>query len=73
MDNALYDFLEYFEREDLYEQTDYLTVGGLLLKELQHIPQSGESIHWNNFHLEVVDMDGARIDKILITQDRTAN
>lgn len=68
-----YDFLEYFEREDLYEQTDYLTVGGLLLKELQHIPQSGESIHWNNFHLEVVDMDGARIDKILITQDRTAN
>mgnify|MGYP001212017139 CR=1 FL=1 len=63
----IYDFLEHFEREDLYEATDYLTLAGLILKDLQHIPQSGESISWNGFHLEVVDMDGSRIDKVLVT------
>ena len=33
------------------------------------IPQTGEKLHWNRFTLEIVDMDGARIDKILVTPD----
>ena len=49
------------------EDVDYHTVGGLILQHLQHIPQSGETLEWNNFVLEVVDMDGARIDKVLGT------
>ena len=32
---------------------------------LGHIPQTGEKLRWNTFTFEIVDMDGARIDKIL--------
>lgn len=62
-----YDFLYYFDRLDLFENSEYNTVGGLILQELQHIPASGETIEWNGFTMEVVDMDGARIDKVLVT------
>lgn len=64
---SLYDFLCYFKRSDLFEASEYHTLGGLLLKELQHIPTSGETLQWNGFTFEVVDMDGARIDKVLVT------
>ena len=64
---SLYDFLCYFNRSDLFEDSEYHTLGGLLLKELQHIPTSGETLQWNGFTFEVVDMDGARIDKVLVT------
>ena len=63
---SFYDFLSYFDKEDLYERCNYHTVGGLLLEQLGHIPQSGEQAEWNNFRFEIVDMDGARIDKILV-------
>ena len=63
----LYDFLSYFDRRDLFENTDYHTLGGLILQQLQHIPQSGETVEWKGFVFEVVDMDGARIDKVLVT------
>lgn len=65
---SVYDFLSYFDREYLYNiDSDYRTVGGLMLEQLQHIPQSGESMNWKEFRFEIVDMDGARIDKILVT------
>lgn len=64
---SLYDFLCYFKRSDLFEASEYHTLGGLLLKELQHIPTSGETLQWNGFTFEVVDMGGARIDKVLVT------
>ncbi|MDR1738340.1 MAG: hemolysin family protein [Candidatus Symbiothrix sp.] len=63
-----YNFLSYFKQGDLYDaDDDYNTLGGLILEELGHIPQSGEFIEWGNFKLEIVDMDGARIDKVLVT------
>ena len=63
-----YDFLAYFDMEDLFtpQEYDFTTVSGLILKELGHIPQTGERVEWKNFSFEVMDMDGARIDKILI-------
>lgn len=62
-----YDFLTYFDlEEDVEDDEDYNTIGGLILEQIEHIPQSGEFIEWNNLHLEVADMDGARIDKILV-------
>jgi putative hemolysin len=64
---SLYDFLCYFNRSDLFDDSEYLTVGGLILQYLQHIPVSGETLQWNDFTFEVVDMDGARIDKVLVT------
>jgi len=64
---SLYDFLCYFDRSDLFENSEYHTLGGLILQQLQHIPVSGETLEWNGFNLEIVDMDGARIDKVLVT------
>lgn len=64
---SFYDFLSYFDKEYLYPQYDYNTISGLVLDLLDHVPQSGEKAQWNNFTIEVVDMDGARIDKLLVT------
>lgn len=61
-----YDFLSYFEREELYVSNGYNTIGGLLLEESEHIPTTGEIIVWKDFKFEIMDMDGVRIDKILV-------
>ncbi|MEG1645560.1 MAG: hemolysin family protein [Alistipes sp.] len=63
-----YDFLVYFDQTDRYAKNNYNTIGGLILEQLEHIPQSGEIILWGEFKFEIMDMDGARIDKILITK-----
>lgn len=49
------------------EEHDFNTVAGLMLAQFEHIPREGESFDWRGFRFEVVDMDGRRIDKILIT------
>jgi putative hemolysin len=36
------------------------------LHELKHIPHAGERFVWNEFDVEVIDMDGQRIDKVLV-------
>lgn len=64
-----YDFLAHFEKEEhenSEEEFDFNTIGGLILELLEHIPQSGETVSWKEFDFEVLDMDGARIDKILV-------
>ena len=62
------DFLAYFDSGDSYAPSTYTTVAGLVLELLKHIPSSGECADWNGFRFEVVDMDGARIDKLLVTR-----
>lgn len=70
---SFYDFLAHFDMEDLdCSDCDFNTVGGLILDNLEHIPQTGETITWNNFTFEVMDMDGARIDKVLVTKNEVA-
>ena len=64
---SFYDFLKHFDSEDLYAECSYNTLGGLILQQLGHIPQAGETLRWNEFLLEIVDMDGARIDKVSVT------
>ena len=67
---SIYNFLSYFEKEDLYDNNNnYNTIGGLILELLEHIPNSGEKVSWKGFNFEIMDMDGARIDKILVTQE----
>ena len=62
----IYDFLEYFEIDDETVSNNYNTISGLILEILQHIPLEGESIKWKNLNIEIIDMDGARIDKIIV-------
>ena len=62
-----YDFLAHFDMEDLYNEFNYNTLSGLILEELEHIPHTGEKLSWRNFDFEIVDMDAARIDKVLVS------
>ena len=62
-----YDFLIHFGVEELHDHTAYNTISGLILDRLEHIPATGEELVWNGLRIEIVDMDGARIDKILVT------
>lgn len=62
----MHEFLEYFEREELFSNEDYTTVAGLCLDQLAHMPQVGEFFEWHSFVFEIADMDGARIDKIIV-------
>lgn len=48
------------------EDHDYNTVAGMMIARFGRIPHSGESFDWDNWRFEVVDLDGARIDKLLI-------
>lgn len=59
-----YDFSVFFNLDEK-PNGRYNTLGGLILAQLGRIPKEGEKLKWKNFIFEVVDMDGARIDKIL--------
>jgi putative hemolysin len=45
---------------------DYSTVSGLVLARLERIPSTGDKTDWQGLSIEVVDMDGRRIDKLLV-------
>ena len=57
---------EIIQREDLYAEHDYNTLSGLILEILERVPKTGEKLKWLDFEFEIVDMDGARIDKVLV-------
>ena len=48
------------------EREGYQTMGGFVMAHLGHIPSTGDTFAWHGLRLEVVDMDGQRVDKILI-------
>jgi len=45
---------------------EFDTLAGFVLHELEHIPVTGEKFEWKDFNFEIIDMDGQRIDKILV-------
>ncbi|KQB44123.1 Hemolysin-like protein [Flavobacterium daejeonense] len=63
---SLHDFLTYFELDELLSDYEVTTVSGLIMTELSHIPKQGEKLVWHKFELEVIDMDGVKIDKVLV-------
>ena len=61
------DFLKEFELDDnTHNREGFHTIGGFILHTLGELPKTGQKLKWNDFDLEVVDMDGMRIDKVLI-------
>ena len=46
-------------------EREYQTAAGLVLELFGHIPSVGERVQWDGFEIEVVDLDGRRIDKLL--------
>jgi putative hemolysin len=63
----LTEFLEKFDLEDLIEDYPFNTISGLILHQIRRIPATGDTLLWRNFEIEILDMDGARIDKVLLT------
>lgn len=51
----------------LPEDRDYATVAGLALAVFRHLPGEGESFTLSGWRFEVVDLDGRRIDKLLVS------
>lgn len=62
----LHDFLTYFDLDDLVSDYEVTTVSGLIMTELSYIPKEGEKLAWNLYELEVLEMDGVKIDKVRV-------
>jgi putative hemolysin len=54
------------DRKDMRRGDDFETLAGFMLARLGHIPQIGDHVDWDGFRFEVVDMDGRRIDRLLV-------
>jgi putative hemolysin len=63
---SLHDFLTYFDMDELTNDYEVTTVSGLIMTELGNIPKTGEKLIWNKFVIEVIDMDGVKIDKVIV-------
>lgn len=62
-----YDFLAKFDKENwMDDEQEFDTLGGFIIHHLERIPVTGDTFEWRLFSFEIVDMDGARIDKILV-------
>lgn len=64
-----YNFLTRFEKTEWMNEGahDFDTLAGFILHELEKIPKPGDKMEWKGFKIEVMDMDGHRIDKVLVT------
>lgn len=63
-----YDFLTRFEKQEwMHEgEQEFDTLAGFILHKLERIPHTGDKLEWKGFSIEIMDMDGHRIDKILV-------
>ena len=50
------------------DEHDYHTAAGMVIAHFGRIPHTGESFEWAGWRIEVVDLDGPRIDKLLLTR-----
>ncbi len=48
----------------------FQTLGGFVMMQMGRVPQPGEDFKWEDLSFEVVDMDGKRVDKVLITPEK---
>ncbi|MBK9736734.1 MAG: HlyC/CorC family transporter [Saprospiraceae bacterium] len=64
---SLTEFMRKFKLDEIDVGEEYHTVGGLIIGLKKSIPKEGDTVDIENLTLEVIDMDGPRIDKILVT------
>jgi len=64
------EFKELFDLEHLPEESKvgFQTVGGFVMNQIGSIPTTGQSFTWEALHFEVLDMDGHRVDKVLVSR-----
>jgi len=60
---------EMMDIDGLTDKTDsFTTIAGFVLFQLGHFPKAGENFYWRDWRFEVMDMDGTRIDKLLVSK-----
>ncbi|MEY3501510.1 MAG: hypothetical protein RL308_3183 [Bacteroidota bacterium] len=65
----IYELNQYFAREFIEEDSvHYTTISGFVLTTLKALPKTGDYFIYENFKFEIVDMDGIRIDKVLVAE-----
>lgn len=64
-----YDFLSSFHKTEWMNEgeQEFDTLAGFILHQLERIPRTGDTLEWKGFTFEIADMDGHRIDKVLVT------
>ncbi|MBN1626801.1 MAG: HlyC/CorC family transporter [Deltaproteobacteria bacterium] len=64
------EFMDYMEivEHDEKERTSMNTVGGFVIAKIGEIPSEGHYFEWKGMRFEVIDMDGRRVDKILVSR-----
>lgn len=67
------EFLDFFHIENIpiEHEGDYQTLGGFVMTMLGQIPNTGDSFNWEGYKFEVVDMDGRRVDKVIVCRDQS--
>jgi putative hemolysin len=60
------DFKEIFNLRHLPDEDEYETLGGFVMLHLGRVPQAADRFDWNGLIFEVMDMDGKRVDKVLV-------
>jgi putative hemolysin len=59
--------------KSLPEEAHCHTLSGLLMYLLDHLPATGAITQWEDWELEVIDLDGKRVDKVLATRQAAAD
>jgi putative hemolysin len=60
------DLKEHFQIGKLPEEGEYQTLGGFVMMQMGRVPTAGDHFDWDHFRFEVMDMDGNRVDKVLV-------
>lgn len=64
------DIIELLGLDNRLKKGAHETISGLILEQMGHIPKAGEHILLYGYEMEVMDMDGLRIDKLLISKKK---
>jgi putative hemolysin len=63
----LFEFNKYFNKEIIeFNHSQYTTIAGFMMDQLKAMPKAGDAFIYDNYKFEIMDIDGRRIDKILL-------
>lgn len=66
---SIIEFLKQFDLNiDVRQQYKFTTIAGLLIHTKNSLPNVGDKFQFDNYEIEIVDKDGQRIDKIMVTK-----
>lgn len=61
------EFKDIFDLPVLPHEDEYETLSGFVMMSLGRVPQISDHFEWQSYNFEVIDMDGRRVDKVLVT------